>query len=140
MADTLDLRVISLDAAQRVLAAAIAKAKEMGQLMCITVCDPSGEPVIAARMDGAPRLSAQIAADKAWTVTAFNGMPTHDWWGVIENEPSLVHGITKTSRLIVFGGGVPLVSDGHVVGAIGVSGGSANDDREVAEAGAAALS
>jgi uncharacterized protein GlcG (DUF336 family) len=90
-------------------------------------------------MDGAPRLSAQIAADKAWTVTAFGGMPTHAWWGAIQGEPSLVHGITKTARLIVFAGGVALLSGAQLAGAIGVSGGSADEDREVAEAGAAVL-
>ena len=51
-----------------------------------------------------------------------------------------MHGLTKTPRLVVFGGGVALVVDGQVVGAIGVSGGSSQEDREVAEAGAAALS
>ena len=59
---------------------------------------------------------------------------------MIEGDPSLVHGLTKTPRLVVFGGGVALVVDDQVVGAIGVSGGSSQEDREVAEAGAAALS
>ncbi len=90
-------------------------------------------------MDGAPRLTAQIAADKAWTVASFNGLPTHDWWPMIEHDPALVHGITQTPRLVVFGGGVALRVEGRVVGAIGVSGGSSADDRAVAEAGAAAL-
>lgn len=140
MSDTLSATTISLAAAQRVLAAAIADAQAKGLAMCICIADVGGEPVIAARMDKAPRLSASIAADKAWTVTAFGGMPTHAWWGAIEGEPALVHGITKTPRLIVFGGGVPLTVGGEVVGAIGVSGGSADEDRGVAEAGAAALS
>jgi uncharacterized protein GlcG (DUF336 family) len=94
---------------------------------------------MTVRMDGAPRLSASIATNKAWTVASFNGMPTDRWWGAIKDEPELVHGITHTPRLIVFGGGVPLLVDGELVGAIGVSGGSADDDRNVAEAGAAAL-
>ena len=112
----------------------------MQRHVCVVVCDPSGEPVVTARMDHAPRLSAQVAADKAWTVTGFGGMPTHSWWPMIEDDPSLVHGLTKTPRLVVFGGGVALVVDGQVVGAVGVSGGSSQEDREVAEAGAAALS
>lgn len=77
--------------------------------------------------------------DKAYTVSAF-GLPTHAWWDVIKDEPALVHGITKTERLIIFGGGVPLVVDGRPVGAVGASGGTADDDRRIAEAGAAALS
>ena len=103
------------------------------------MCDPAGEPVISARMDGAPRISAQIACDKAWTVAGFGGLPTHSWWPTIEDDPALVHGITKTPRLVIFGGGVALRVDGDVVGAIGVSGGSSAEDREIAEAGAAGL-
>ena len=139
MSDTLSMRTISLSAAQRVLDAALAQAAAMSTLFCICIADPAGEPVLTARMDGAPRLSARIAADKAYTVAGFGGMPTDRWWGAIENEPALVHGITKVPRLIVFGGGVGLFSGGELVGAIGVSGGSAEQDTEVASAGAAAL-
>jgi glc operon protein GlcG len=137
--DTVPSDSISLDAARRVLDAALAHAESMSRAMCITVCDPAGDAVLSARMDGAPRMTAQIAADKAWTVTGFGGLPTHDWWPMIEHDPALVHGITKTPRLVVFGGGVALRVGGRVVGAIGVSGGSSADDRAVAEAGAAAL-
>ena len=121
------------------LDASLAKAVELGKLFCICIADPAGEAVLTARMDGAPRLSARIAADKAYTVAGFGGMPTDRWWGAIENEPALVHGITKVPRLIVFGGGVGLFSAGELVGAIGVSGGSAEEDAVVASAGAAVL-
>ena len=67
------------------------------------------------------------------------GLPTGDWWRLLESEPALLHGIVKTDRLVVFGGGVPLVADGRTVGAIGVSGGSSEQDVRVAEAGAAAV-
>jgi uncharacterized protein GlcG (DUF336 family) len=89
-------------------------------------------------MDGAPLLSAQLAQDKAWSVAAFNGMPTDAWWAVLEKEPSLLHGIVKTDRLTVFGGGRPVLHDGELVGAVGVSGGTAEQDTEIAAAGAAA--
>ncbi|MCP5026692.1 MAG: heme-binding protein [Actinomycetia bacterium] len=139
MGDTIDTRSISLEAAQRVVDAAVAAAVEMGRRMCITVADPSGLPVATARMDGAPRLSYQIAQDKAYTVASFGGAPTHGWWDMIKDEPALVHGITHTPRLTIFGGGVPLMIGSDLVGSIGVSGGSADDDRQVAEAGAGAL-
>lgn len=139
MSDTIPTSAISLAGAQKVLAAAMAKANEIGLAACIAVCDPGGHPILTARMDGAPILSMNIANDKAFTVVAFKGMPTHAWWGAIENEPSLVHGIVKTDRLIVFGGGVGLWSGGQLVGGIGVSGGSAQQDQSIAEAGAAAL-
>jgi len=137
--DTVPSDSISLAAARRVLDAALIHAESISRALCITVCDVFGDPVLSARMDGAPRLTAQIAADKAWTVAGFGGVPTHDWWSMIEHDPALVHGITKTPRLVVFGGGVALRAGGRVVGAIGVSGGSSDDDRAVAEAGAAAL-
>lgn len=139
MSDTIPMSAISLAGAQKVLAAAMAKANEIGLAACIAVCDPGGHPILTARMDGAPILSMNIANDKAFTVVAFKGMPTHAWWGAIENEPSLVHGIVKTDRLIVFGGGVGLWSGGQLVGGVGVSGGSAQQDQTIAEAGAAAL-
>jgi glc operon protein GlcG len=110
-----------------------------GFAMCICVVDTAGEPVVAVRMDGAPRLSASIAADKAWTVTSFAGMPTSAWWGAIKDDPTLVHGITNTPRLIIFGGGEPLMVDGQLVGAIGVSGGTSEQDADIAQAAAAAL-
>lgn len=138
MSDVIPMNSLSLAGAQRILSAAMTAADTAGLKMCITVADPSGEPIIAVRMDGAPRLSAEIARNKAWTVASFGGMPTHVWWPAIENEPALVHGITHTPRLTIFGGGVPVMIDGQLVGAIGVSGGSADQDRAIAEAGAAA--
>lgn len=138
--DVIPTSSLSMSAARRVVDAAVGAATGQGVAVCIAVTDPSGEPIITVRMDGAPRLSAEIARDKAHTVTAFNGMPTHMWWPAIADDPSLVHGITKVKRLIVFAGGVPVHVDGALVGAIGVSGGSAEQDRQIAEAGAAALS
>jgi glc operon protein GlcG len=73
-------------------------------------------------------------------VSSFGGLPTSDWWRMLESEPALPHGIVKTDRLIVFGGGVPLVADGRTIGAIGVSGGSSEQDVQIAEAGAGAVS
>jgi glc operon protein GlcG len=136
---TIPMQSVSLAGAQRVIAAAVAHASSMGCPVCVVVADPSGEPDATVRMDGAPRLSAGIAANKAFTVTGFGGMPTASWWGAIENDPALVHGLTHTPRLVVFGGGVPLMVDGTLVGSIGVSGGTADQDVEIATAGAANL-
>ncbi len=83
-------------------------------------------------------LSVDLAIDKAYTAAAF-GMPTHAWFEFIKDDPPLLHGIVKTPRLIVFGGGYPIEIDGAVVGAIGVSGGHYSQDMEVAQAGLAAL-
>ena len=140
MADTAPTSTLTLDGARKVLDAALAKAEAMGKRFCLVVTDASGEPIVSARMDGAPRLSAGIAANKAFTVAGFGGLPTGGWWDMIKEEPALVHGITHTPRLVVFGGGVGVFTNGQLVGAIGVSGGSAEEDTEVAEAGAGVIS
>lgn len=90
-------------------------------------------------IDAAPRMCAEIARNKAYSVSAFKGMPTSMWWSAISNEPALVHGLTHTPRLTIFPGGLPLVIDGALVGAIGVSGGTTAQDEQVARAGVAAL-
>jgi glc operon protein GlcG len=135
--DVVPMSALSLSAAQRVADAAIAQARSEGVAACIAVCDPSGEPIVTIRMDGAPRLSAGVALNKAYSVTAFNGMPTHAWWPLLADDDALVHGFTHTPRLVVFAGGVPIQVGGALVGAVGVSGGSSNQDRLIAEAGAA---
>jgi uncharacterized protein GlcG (DUF336 family) len=90
-------------------------------------------------MDGAPRLSAGIARNKAYSVASFKGLPTHAWWPAIADDPALVHGLTQTPRLVIIAGGVPVLADGELVGAVGVSGASAEQDRAIAEAAAAAM-
>ena len=129
----------TLHAAQRVIAAAIESAEELAVDVCIAVTDGAGHLLAMVRMDRAPLLCVQIAQDKAYSVASFGGLPTSDWWRMLESEPALLHGIIKTDRLTVFGGGVPLVADGKTVGAIGVSGGSSEQDVHIAEAGAAAI-
>jgi uncharacterized protein GlcG (DUF336 family) len=129
---------ITSAAAQRMIAAAEAKAREMGKPMCIAVCDEDGTLKAFSRMDGAPLLSVQIAQDKAYTAISFS-MATHEWFEFVKNDPPLLHGIIKTDRLIVFGGGFPISTDEGIIGGIGVSGGHWTDDMEVAKAGLAAL-
>lgn len=139
MNDVRTVPTVSYDAARRVLAAAVERAEAEGIAVCIAVADPGGNLITFARMDGAPLLSAKIAEDKAYTVAAFNGVPTGNWYSMIKDEPALLTGIVHRDRLVVFGGGVPLTVDGQLVGAVGVSGGSAEQDVLCATAGAAAL-
>jgi uncharacterized protein GlcG (DUF336 family) len=131
---------VRLAAAQRAVGAAVAEAERLAVDVCIAAADSAGHLLAFARMDRAPLLCVQLAQDKAYSVSSFGGLPTDGWWRLLESEPALLHGIVKTDRLVVFGGGVPLVSDGRTVGAIGVSGGSSEQDVRIAEAGAAAVS
>jgi glc operon protein GlcG len=140
MSDIRSVPTVSYAAAGRVVAAASERAAAEGIAVCIAVTDPGGNLVAFGRMDGAPLLSAKIAEDKAYTVSAFNGVPTADWYGMIRDNPPLLTGIVHRDRLVVFGGGVPLTVDGQLVGAVGVSGGSAEQDELCAAAGAKALS
>ncbi|HXF56774.1 MAG TPA: heme-binding protein [Actinomycetota bacterium] len=135
----MEVRTVTLEAARRAVTACVERATELGVAVAIAIVDQGGNLKAFARMDGGPLLSSQIAQDKAWTAAAF-GLPTHQWWDLVKDNPPLLHGIVKTDRLIVFGGGVPLRSQGEVVGGIGVSGASAEQDREIAEAGAAVIS
>jgi glc operon protein GlcG len=132
-------RSLTYAGARAALDAAVTHAEQIGVPVNVCVADPSGNALATARMDGAALLSSSIAADKAYTVAAFNGVPTHAWFDLIEDEPALRAGIVHRDRLVVFGGGVAVRLDDEVVGAVGVSGGSAEQDREIAEAGAAAV-
>lgn len=138
METTRTKRSITAGAADAAIAAARDAATGMGKAMSIAVTDESGTLVAFTKMDGAPLLSVDLAQDKAYTAISF-GIPTHSWHDFIKDDAPLHTGIPHVRRLIVFGGGYPIVVDGEVVGGIGVSGGHYSDDMKVAEAGLAAL-
>ncbi len=130
---------ITVETAHRMIAAAEKKAQEMGMSMCIAIVDGDGTLKAFSRMDGAPLLAVGIAQDKAYTAISFGGMATHEWYEFIKNDPPLLHGIVKTDRLVVFGGGFPIKVGDDIIGGIGVSGGHWSDDMQVAQAGLEAL-
>lgn len=138
-ANTVNVPALTLAGAQRALDASLAFARSIEVAVCVAITDRSGHLLTFARMDGAAQLSVSIAQDKAYTVAAFGGLPTHQWFDLIKDEPALLHGIIKTERLIVFGGGAPVWFGGVLAGAVGASGGSAEQDRAIAEAGAAVV-
>lgn len=76
--------------------------------VCVVVTDRAGYLLAFARMDGAPELFISIAQDNAYTVSAFGGPATHDWFDMIKDIPALLHGIVKTDRLIVLRRGAPI--------------------------------
>jgi uncharacterized protein GlcG (DUF336 family) len=130
---------LSLDQAQLVLAAAIAAAEEQGTMMDIAVVDAGGNLKTFARMDGAWLGSIDIATTKARTARYFD-LPTEEL-GKLSQPGGPLYGIeVSNDGLITFPGGLPLkADDGTVIGAIGVSGSTVEDDRAVAAVGAAAL-
>lgn len=125
---------ITLDDATEVVAAATERAEEMGVPMCIAVMDDGANLVAFHRMDGALLASIDIAQDKAYTAVSLE-MDTETVWEVSQPGESLYGlGETNDGRIVTFGGGIPLETDGTVVGAVGVSGGSAEEDVTVASA------
>jgi len=138
MTNSIAKRTISAESVTRLIAAAEAKSRELKKAMCIAVVNEAGHLRGFLAMDGAPHLSIGIAQDKAYTASSF-GIATHVWHDFIKNDPPLLHGITHTPRLTIFGGGYPVMDEGQMVGAIGVSGGHYTDDMEVARAALEAI-
>lgn len=131
--------MVTLEDARRIIAAAEKKADEIGQPMNIAVADAGGNLVAHVRMDNAWLGSVDISIKKAWTSRAFDistkDLAEHSQSG---NQFFGIHA-SNNGRVMIFAGGIPLKKDGKVVGAIGVSGGSGEQDHAVAEAGAAAF-
>ena len=132
------LETITSEEARRVIDAAAAKATEIGQPMDIAVVDAGGNLKAHVRMDGANIGSITISINKAYTSIAFQ-CETKDLSDITRHDGP-IYGLSDAhgGRLAVFPGGIPLVRNGSIMGAIGVSTGTIEQDQEVAEAGAAA--
>ena len=131
---------ITLTQAQQAVDAALSKAREMGVNMDIAVVDVGANLKAFARMDGAWLGSIDIAQKKARTSRWFD-MPTGDIGGLSQPGGPLFNIEHSNNGLITFPGGLPLKnSRGEVIGAIGVSGSSVEDDHAVASAGAGVVS
>ncbi|WP_458414190.1 GlcG/HbpS family heme-binding protein [Schinkia sp. CFF1] len=115
--------------AKKMIVAAENKAKELGIAVNITVVDEGGNLVCFSRMDHAPLLSMGISQNKAYSAIAF-GKPTGDWYPMIKDEPALLNGIVHTPNLVIFGGGFPIKVEGKIIGGIGISGGSSEEDEQ----------
>lgn len=138
MATATVLETISSDEARRIIEAAAAKAAEIGQPMDIAVVDAGGNLKAHIRMDGANIGSIPISINKAYTAIAFQ-CETGDLQDATRPDGP-IYGLNDAhgGRLVVFPGGIPLVRDGKIMGAIGVSTGTIEQDQEVAEAGVSA--
>lgn len=130
---------ITLDEATQIVMAARQKAEEIGVMQNITVIDEGGNLVAFARMDGAWQGSIDISMNKAYTARAFD--MTTEALGKMAQTGEPLFGIHASNHLkiIIFGGGIPLQRGTKIVGAIGVSGGSVDQDIKVAEAGVEAF-
>lgn len=136
---TQQLTSLTLDDARRIVAAGEARAAEIGQPMNIAVVDAGGDLILHVRMDGAWRGSVDIAINKAFTARAFDiptaelaelAMPGGQFYGIQ---------MSNNGKVMVFAGGAPVLADGVIVGAVGVSGGTGEQDTTVCEAATAGL-
>lgn len=130
---------LSLEQAMTMIDAAREKAVEIGVPVNIAVVDEGGNLLAFARMTDAPLISLNISIDKAWTALAVK-VPT----AALADLAAPGGGVfgahtTNNGRVVIFGGGIPVIVDDRVIGGIGVSGGSVEQDIMVAEAGLATL-
>ncbi|GAB3566377.1 GlcG/HbpS family heme-binding protein [Spelaeicoccus albus] len=133
------MSALTLADARRVIEAGENRATEIGQPQNVAVVDTGGNLVAHVRMDGAWIGSVDISINKAWTARAFNistkeladnAQPSDQFYGIHASN---------SGRVMIFAGGIPLTRDDEVIGAVGVSGGSGDQDQTVAEAAAGAL-
>ncbi len=134
MPDVVAHAKLTHDGALKVLHAAIEKAKAMGVPQCISIVDDGGHLLAFTRMDGAKVLSIDSSMKKAMTA-ASSRAPT----GGVAAENELKLGLATGGKLTNLKGGVPIVVDGHLIGAVGVGSGTGEQDLEVAKAAIAAL-
>ncbi|MCB1897111.1 MAG: heme-binding protein [Rhodocyclaceae bacterium] len=129
-----ETKLLTLDDVRRIAAAAEAEAERNGWAVSIAVCDAGGHALWLQRLDGAPLMSAQVAPEKARTCV-LTGKPSKTFEDMVNNGryAALAMPVTPLE------GGEPIVVDGRVIGAVGVSGVRASEDAQIARAGIAAL-
>jgi uncharacterized protein GlcG (DUF336 family) len=120
MADVVKKHSITSELAQKMVDAAMAKARELGVTENVAILDDGGNLKAFCRMDGASVPTIEIAQNKAYT--ALFGVSTQDFFNFIQGDPSLLAGIPTLARVAAWGGGFPIKVNGEVVGAIGLSG------------------
>jgi len=139
MADMVTKHSISSELAQKMVDAAVAKARELGVTENVAILDDGGNLKAFSRMDGASIPTIEIAQNKAYT--ALFGVSTQDFFNFIQGDPSLLAGIPTLARVAAWGGGFPIEVNGEVVGAIGLSGApTVQNDVDCARAALALVS
>jgi len=130
----LDIKRLDINDAHILIASARAEAQNIGVAMCISVADESGNLIAFERMDGGKIPSVNISMDKSFTAAGIR-KGTHEL-GEANQPGNPAHGISSAlaGRMSVIAGGLPVVIDGTVVGAIGISSGTPSQDLAVAEA------
>jgi len=133
----LTIKRLSIDEAQILIDGSILKSNEIGVPMCIAVTDESGHLIRFDRMDGGKVSSISIAVDKAFTgAVARRGTHVYNQL-CVPGQPTFGIHVTNGGHFSVIGGGLPVTVDGEIVGGVGISSGTAEQDQVVAEAAVA---
>ncbi|MBA7731788.1 heme-binding protein [Citrobacter freundii] len=127
------IATITLAAAQKMAVAVEAKAFEINVPVVFSVVDHGGNTLLIQRMDEAFVTSCDISLNKAWTACCLR-QGTHEITDAVQPGASL-YGLqlTNQQRIIIFGGGLPVILNGKIIGAVGVSGGTVEQDQLLAE-------
>ena len=135
MSEAIAMRpTLSVQASRLMIDAAVAEASAMSVPVTVVVVDESGVTKEMLRMDGAPLVSVQTAINKAYAAAAI-GMPPDDFYAAIESDGAAVAEFGTRPGLALIAGGLPVLTDGKVAGAIGVAGAMTGaEDRRIAEA------
>ena len=129
-----EISSISESAANMLIRAAINEANSINLKISVCILDPAGRMKAFAAMDDAPNVSYEACIKKAQTAVGF-GLPTgKTWHDFIKNDPILEKGAQQLPNFILLGGGSPIVKDGRILGAIGVSGGHYEQDEKCVKA------
>ena len=123
---------LSLEKARKIIRAGQKKAKKMNIAAVFAVVNAEGNLIIEERMDNAILVSVEVAYKKAYTAAALK-LNTEDLTALVQ-PGAMFYGLQSDPKYIVFGGGMLLKINGKIVGAVGVSGGSAQEDMEIAKA------
>ncbi|MDX5628360.1 MULTISPECIES: heme-binding protein [unclassified Brenneria] len=130
----LNIKRLSITEADVLIEGAVLKSQELDIPMCIAVTDESGHLIAFRRMDGGKITSISIAVDKAFTAATAR-KPTHIYNQLcVSGQPTFGIHITNGGHFSIIGGGFPVTVEDDIVGGIGVSSGTAAEDRVVAEA------
>jgi uncharacterized protein GlcG (DUF336 family) len=127
MTSVITQKTISRQASMEACLFAVKKAEELHISINVSVVDNKGLEMAFLRMEDSYIHSIDIAKDKAFTSASF-GFPTGQWTEIFKQMPHLEQGFSNRNRLIPFGGGLPIFHEGEKIGAIGVSGGTEEED------------
>lgn len=131
--ELITVKRLSIDDARVLIEGAEEKSREIGVPMCSAVTDEAGNLIAFTRMDGAKISSISIAMDKAFTGAAAK-KGTHEYNQLaVPGKPTFGIHVTNQGRFSIIGGGLPIIINDEVVGGIGISGGTAEEDQIVAQ-------